>query len=118
MSEEKEYHKHKFVVKDGDKAFPIMMCEECEFELDKEYYDGYVAPLERELKEWKVKCAFLESKLSTLLKASEGMEKALNKIHNGITKRTIHGNYALNNIEYIAGEALADFRAVKENPAA
>jgi hypothetical protein len=43
-------HKHKFIVKDGDKAFPIMMCEECEFELDKEYYDGYVVPLEAKLK--------------------------------------------------------------------
>jgi ribosome maturation factor RimP len=56
-------HKHKFVKKDADKAFPVMMCEECEFELDVEYYEGYVLPLESELKEWQVKCAFLEGQV-------------------------------------------------------
>ena len=57
-------HKHKFVKKDADKEFPVMQCEECEFELDVEYYEGYVLPLEVELKEWQVKCAFLEEQLS------------------------------------------------------
>ena len=52
-------HKHKFIVKDGDKAFPIMICEECEFELDKEYYDGYVVPLEQENKELRTRVAEL-----------------------------------------------------------
>lgn len=38
-------HKHKFFQKDHEK----MMCSECEFELDGEYYVGYVLPLEEKI---------------------------------------------------------------------
>ena len=38
-------HRHKFFQKDHEK----MMCSECEFELDGEYYIGYVLPLEAQL---------------------------------------------------------------------
>jgi hypothetical protein len=42
-------HKHKFVKKYGyeDKV----ICPDCEFELDREYYEGYVLPLEAQIKE-------------------------------------------------------------------
>ena len=78
-------HKHKFIVKDGDKAFPIMMCEECEFELDKEYYDGYVVPLEQENKELRTRVAELEKENTTKFK--EWAEAI--SIHHKTSKDTI-----------------------------
>ena len=44
-------HKHKFFQKDHEK----MMCSECEFELDGEYYVGYVLPLEAQVAELEAK---------------------------------------------------------------
>lgn len=121
-------HKHKFFQKDHEK----MMCSECEFELDGEYYVQYVVPLEQENKELRTRVAELEvenkvwteaselwvnvghqnaelqNRLSTLLKASEGMENALEYITDNLEEDGT--KWVMDTAE----QALADFRAVKE----
>jgi len=63
---------------------------------------------------WKENYEKLESKLSTLLKASEGMEKALEMLYSELVESNSPRCDEWSTPAKIIKQALADFRALKE----